>query len=77
MNSHIEYIATNISGTKGVLCRIHLFACQSVLEIYNYHNSLINSYLQYGYIVWANNYLTRLDKLFKLQKKALLVITLV
>ena len=51
MNSHIEYIATNISGTIGVLCRIHLFACQSVLEIYNYHNSLINSYLQYGYIV--------------------------
>ena len=50
MNSHIEYIATNISGTIGVLCRIHLFACQSVLKIYNYHNSLINSYRHYRYI---------------------------
>ena len=47
MNSHIEYIATNISGTIEVLCRIHLFACQSVLKIYNYHNSLINSHRHY------------------------------
>ena len=50
MNSHIECIATNISGTIGVLCRIRLFACQSVLKIYIYHNSLINSYRHYRYI---------------------------
>lgn len=47
INSHIEYIATNISGTIGVLCKIQLFACQSVLKIYNYHNSLTNSHRHY------------------------------
>ena len=39
------------------------------------YNSLIYPYLFYGNIVWANNYSTRLDKLLKLQKKALRVIT--
>ena len=33
------------------------------------YNSLIYPYLHYGNIVWANNYPSRLDKLFKLQKK--------
>ena len=39
------------------------------------YNSLIYPYLHYGNIVWANNYPTRLDKLFKLQKKVLRIIT--
>ena len=39
------------------------------------NNSLIFPYLHYGNIVWANNYPTRLDRLFKLQKKILRIIT--
>ena len=39
------------------------------------YNSLIYPYLHYGNIVWANNYPTRLDRLFKLQKKILRIIT--
>ena len=38
------------------------------------YNSLIYPYLHYGNIVWANNYPTRLEKLFKLQKKVLRII---
>ena len=39
------------------------------------YNSLIYPFLHYGNIVWANNCPTRLNKLLKLQKKALRVIT--
>ena len=39
------------------------------------YNSLLYPYLHYGNIVWGNNYPTRLDKLFKLQKKVLRIIT--
>ena len=39
------------------------------------NNSLIYPYLHYGNIVWANNNPTRLDRLFKLQKKILRIIT--
>ena len=65
--SHIEYIATEISKTIGILCRIRFYINQPL--------SLIYPYLHYGNIVWANNYPSRLDKLLKLQKKALRVIT--
>ena len=39
------------------------------------YNCLIYPYLHYGNIVWVSNYPTRLDKLFKLQKKVLRIIT--
>ena len=39
------------------------------------YNSFIYPFPHYGNIVWANNYSTRLEKLLKLQKKALRVIT--
>ena len=71
--SHIEYIATKISKTIGILCRIRFYINQALLKIL--YNNLIYPYLYYGNIVWANNYPTRLDKLLKLQKKALRVIT--
>ena len=45
---------------------------QSELRIYL---SLIYPHLHYGNIVWANTYPTRLEKLFKLQKKILRIIT--
>ena len=37
--------------------------------------SLIYPHLHYGNIVWANTYQMRLEKLFKLQKKILRIIT--
>ena len=39
------------------------------------YNRFIYPFLHCGNIVWANNYSTRLEKLLKLQKKALRVIT--
>ena len=70
--SHIEYIATQNSKATGILCRIRFYVNQPLLKMS--YNSLIYPFLHYGNIVWANNYPTRLDKLVKLQKKALRVI---
>jgi len=66
--NHIEYVIKKII-TTGLLCRIHFYIDQSRLVML--YNSLIYPHLHYGNIVWANNYPTRLDRLFKLQKKIL------
>lgn len=71
--NHIEYVVKKIIRTTGLLCRIRFYIDQSLLIML--YNSLIYPYLHYGNIVWANNYPTRLDRLFKLQKKILRIIT--
>ena len=69
----IDYITKKIIRTTGLLCRIRFYVNQTHLKML--YNSLIYPYLHYGNIVWANNHPTRLDKLFKLQKKVLRIIT--
>ena len=71
--NHIDYITKKIIRSTGLLCRIRFYVNQTHLKML--YNSLIYPYLHYGNIVWANNYPTRLDKLFKLQKKVLRIIT--
>ena len=71
--NHINYVTKKIIRTTGVLCRIRFYISQPLLRML-YH-SLIYPHLHYGNIVWANTYPTRLEKLFKLQKKILRVIT--
>ena len=65
--NHIDYITKKILRITGLLCRIRFYVNQTHLKML--YNSLIYPYLHYGNIVWANNYPTRLDTLFKLQKK--------
>ena len=71
--NHIDYITKKIIKATGILCRIRFYVSQVLLKIL--YNSLIYPYLHYGNTVWVNNYPTRLMKLFKLQKKALRIIT--
>ena len=71
--NHIDYITKKILRITGLLCRIRFYVNQTHLKML--YNSLIYPYLHYGNIVWANNYPTRLDTLFKLQKKVLRIIT--
>ena len=70
--NHIDYITKKIIRTTGLLCRIRFYVNQTHLKML--YNSLIYPYLHYGNIVWANNYPTRLEKLFTLQKKVLRII---
>ena len=67
--NHIDYITKKILRITGLLCRIRFYVNQTHLKML--YNSLIYPYLHYGNIVWANNYPTRLDTLFKLQKKSI------
>ena len=71
--NHIDYITKKILRITGLLCRIRFYVNQTHLKML--YNTLIYPYLHYGNIVWGNNYPTRLDKLFKLQKKVLRIIT--
>jgi len=71
--NHIDYITKKIMKSIGIVCRIRFFINQPLLRML--YNSLIYPYLHYGNIIWANNYPTRLDKILKLQKKALRIIT--
>lgn len=70
---HINYISKKITKTIGILCRIRFYIKQPQLKLI--YNTLIYPYLYYGNIVWANNYPTRLEKLLKLQKKALRIMS--
>ena len=58
---------------SGVLCRVRFFISQPLLKLL--YNCLIYLCLYYGNIVWGINYPTRLEKLIRLQKKVLRIIT--
>ena len=72
-NQHINYIANKISKSIGIICKARYFLNSNILR--TLYNTLIYPYLYYGNIVWANNYPTRLDKVYKLQKKVIRIIT--
>jgi len=65
--NHIEYVTKKIIRTTGLLRRICFYVDQSLLIMSC--NGLIHLYLHFGNIVWANNYPTKLDELFKLLTK--------
>ena len=68
-NPHIDMLAKKISKTIGIMKRLrNTLPHNTLLHIYN---ALISSYLNYGNIIWGE----RSNKLFKLQKKALRVIS--
>lgn len=71
--NHINYVTKKVTRTTGVLCRIRFYISQRLLRMLYY--SFIYPHLHYGNIEWANTYPTWLEKLFKLQKKTLRIIT--
>jgi len=71
-SEHINVIAGKIARNLGILMRIsHLIPVHIRKNLYY---TLINPYFDYGNIVWASNYSTRLKCLVLLQKKAIRVI---
>ena len=72
-NEHRSEIRRKISKNIGILFRL-----QSILpekQLFMLYNSLILPYLQYCNISWASTGVTKLEPLFKLQKKALRICT--
>ena len=70
---HIDYVANKVIKISGILCKVRFYISLPLLKVL--YNSLIYPCLHYGNIVWANTYPTRLEKIFKLQKKVLRIIT--
>ena len=71
--NHISYVTCKIAKTVGVLCKArHVINQDLLLSLYY---SLIYPHLIYGNIVWGNNYKTRLDRVIKMQKKVVRIIT--
>ena len=69
---HIDYIALKISKTIGIISRLkHFVPTNTLLNIYR---SLISPYLQFCIALWGQAANIHIDKLLKLQKRALRLI---
>lgn len=69
---HINHIVAKISRLIGVIAKLrHFVPTQTLLNIYR---SLIQPHMSYGIVVWGYAAQTHLDKLLKLQKRALRLI---
>ena len=66
---HIDHIAIKISRTIGLISKIRHFVPKHTLI--NIYRSLVAPYLSYWLIVWGQACKSYLDKLLKLQKRAL------
>ena len=66
---HVTYVSNKLSKTNGILNRVkHFFPSEVLLILYN---TLIVPHLNYGILAWESHHMT----LFKLQKKAIRIIT--
>ena len=71
-DAQLDYLFTIISRNIGVMSRAkYSLSCRELKCLYN---SLVLPYFNYCAAVWGNNYVTKLDKLFKLQKRAVRII---
>ena len=71
-NQHINNISSTVSKNIGVMGRVKSYL--SSRELLLLYNALVLPHLNYCAVVWGSNYQTRLDKLTKLQKRAIRII---
>ena len=69
---HISHIASKISRMIGIIAKLRHFVPISTLH--NIYRSLILPYISYGIVVWGQAAKTHLNKILKLQKRALRLI---
>ncbi len=70
---HIEYIMNTISSNVGILHKLKYSVSKHILKYI--YNSLIQPYISYGILTWGNTHNIYLDKIYKLQKRAVRNIT--
>ena len=71
--AHITNVALKVSRGVGILSKLKYIIPQNVLMLL--YNSIILPHLSYCNIVWGNSYLSHLNKIKLLQKKAIRIIT--
>ncbi|MEE8341005.1 MAG: reverse transcriptase family protein, partial [Candidatus Neomarinimicrobiota bacterium] len=67
---HLDKISSKISKTIGILCRLKNFIPENILK--TIYNALIVPYLNYSILCWG---FINTSRIFKLQKKAVRIIT--
>ena len=73
--THIEYIISKVSKSIGILYRVRdIVSKEDSIQLYY---AFIQSYVNYGCIVWASTNKTKLEPLYRRQKHALRVINFV
>ena len=70
---HINALATKISRSLGVLCKLRHILPKSALR--NLYHSMIHLHLLYGVTVWGNTFDKHLKRLATLQNKAVKLIS--
>ena len=71
--NHVSYIASKICKSIGIIHKVRrLLTKETRIQLYN---SLILPYLHYCLLIWGNAAITTLDRLFKLQKRAVRTLT--
>jgi len=71
--SQISNISKNISKGVGILNKLKHFVPERVL--FSLYCTLVLPYINYGILAWGNTCKRNLDRIFKLQKKALRIIS--
>ena len=69
---HINYVALKISRNIGILSKLRHFVLPKTL--FGIYKSLILPYLSYGLVAWGQAAKTHLEKLLRLQKRAVRLI---
>ena len=70
---HIIKVTSKISKLCGIMVRArHYLPIRTLRTVYN---AMVYQYLSYCNVVWASTYPSRLDALYKVQKKILRIIT--
>ena len=68
-DNHINYISSKISRNIGILYRIKYSVPLRIL--FMMYNAFILPHIMYCIIIWANQFPSKLEKIYRLQKKAL------
>jgi hypothetical protein len=66
--AHIGAVVRKCSCIVGILSRLH--GCLNMPVQRLIYFSLIHSHLNYGFIIWSHTYNVHLDRLLKIEKRA-------
>ena len=72
-NNHVDYIHNKISRNLGILYKVSKVLNEE--SLHTLYSSLVLPYLQYCCEIWGNGSAMNCDKLFRLQKKAMRIIS--
>ena len=72
-NPHITSVSRKIAKCIGTLYRCRRFLSLDILK--NLYYSFIYPYISYGTLIWGSNYKSRIQPIYKLQKRVLRTMT--